>query len=306
MPVPQLPRNTYPQPPRVQLQPASSGEALARSRGLTDRDMALLSYLDRHRVLTALQVTRLLFGSPHHARHRLTALYQRGVLARFRREVWPGSQPWRYTLGHVGATVHAATTDSPLPKPSTVTEKVLRLAHSPHTEHLLGVNEFFTRLAGHARIRDGCALGQWWPETITADACGGIVRPDGYGEYTDPNGTIGFFYEYDTGTETLDTLIDKITKYAELARAGIAKPVLFQLPSTTRERHLHEAITRRWPGKAPVPVATLAADHPPSHEPATDAVWLPAGQTGRHALTHLAARLARPARSHRAMRPEAA
>jgi hypothetical protein len=61
-----------------------------------------------------------------------------------------------------------------LPKPSTVTEKVLRLAHSPHTEHLLGVNEFFTRLAGHARLPDGCALRQWLPETITADACGGI------------------------------------------------------------------------------------------------------------------------------------
>ncbi|WP_162829973.1 replication-relaxation family protein [Amycolatopsis palatopharyngis] len=288
----------------MQLQPASNGEALARSRGLTERDMSLLSYLDRHRVLTALQVTRLLFGSAHHARHRLTALYQRGVLARFRREVWPGSQPWRYTLGHVGATVHAAATDTPLPKPSAVTEKVLRLAHSPHTEHLLGVNEFFTHLAGHARLHEGCALGQWWPETITADACGGIVRPDGYGEYTDPNGTLGFFYEHDTGTETLHTLTDKITKYAELAQAGIGKPVLFRLPSVARERHLHEAITRRWPGRLPVPVATFAADHPAPNEPATDAVWLPVGQTRRRALTQLPAPLGAPA--HRVPRRGAA
>ncbi|WP_052372387.1 replication-relaxation family protein [Amycolatopsis taiwanensis] len=252
--------------------------------------MSLLSYLDRHRVLTALQVTRLLFGSPHHARHRLTALYNRGVLARFRREVWPGSQPWRYTLGHVGATVHAAATDNPLPKPSTVTEKVLRLANSPHTEHLLGVNEFFTRLAGAARAHNGCVLRQWWPETITADACGGIVRPDGYGEYTDPHGTLGFFYEHDTGTETLDTLTDKITKYAELARAGITKPVLFRLPSLAREQHLHVAITRRWPAGVPVLIATTAADHSAPCEPATDAVWLPAGHTRHHTLTELAAR----------------
>lgn len=306
MPVPQLPRNTYPQPPRVQLQPASTNEALTRSRGLTERDLALLSYRDRHRVLTALQVTRLLFGSPHHARHRLTALYQRGVLARFRREVWPGSQPWRYTLGHVGATVHAAATDTALPKPSTVTEKVLRLAHSPHTEHLLGVNEFFTRLAGAARAHDGCTLAQWWPETITADACGGIVRPDGYGEYTDPHGTIGFFYEHDTGTETLDTLTDKITKYAELARAGIGKPVLFWLPSIARERNLHDAITRQWPAGAPVPVATTTADHPAPNEPAADAVWLPAGQTRRRALTQFAARLGAPAHPHPAPRRAAA
>lgn len=286
MPVPRLPRNTYPQPPRVQLQPASAGEALARSRGLTDRDLSLLTYLHRHRVLTALQITRLLFGSPHHARHRLTALYQRGVLARFRREVWPGSQPWRYTLGHIGAAVHAAATDQPLPKPSAVTEKVLRLAHSPHTEHLLGVNEFFTHLAATARTHDGCTLAQWWPDTITADACGGIVRPDGYGEYTDPHGTIGFFYEHDTGSETLDTLTAKITKYADLARAGIIKPVLFGLPSTAREQNLHDAITRQWPAGTPIPIATTA-DHPAAHNPATDPVWLRPGHTHRHRITQL-------------------
>ncbi|MBE1574800.1 replication-relaxation family protein [Amycolatopsis roodepoortensis] len=279
----------------MQLQPASTGEALARSRGLTDRDLYLIGYLDRHRVLTALQITRLLFGSPHHARHRLAALYHRGVLARFRREVWPGSQSWRYTLGHVGAAVHAAATDAPLPKPSAVTEKVLRLAHSPHTEHLLGVNEFFTVLAGHARTRPGCALRKWTPEAVTADACGGIVRPDGYGEYSDPHGTIGFFYEHDTGTETLDTLTDKITKYAELARSGIRRPVLFGLPSIARERNLHDAWARRWPTGPPVTVATTATG---DTAVATDAVWLPAGHQQRRTLTQLAPRRATSARRH--------
>ncbi|MFE5505427.1 replication-relaxation family protein [Amycolatopsis japonica] len=291
MPASRLPRNSNTHPLKVEIEPVSTGDALARSRGLTDRDLSLLGYLDQHRVLTALQVMRLLFGSPHHARHRLAALYHRGVLARFRREVWPGSQSWRYTLGHVGAAVHAAATDAPLPKPSAVTEKVLRLAHSPHTEHLLGVNEFFTVLTGHARTNPGCVLRKWTPETVTADACGGIVRPDGYGEYRDLHGTIGFFYEHDTGTETLDTLTDKITKYAELARSGIRQPVLFGLPGPGRERNLHDAWARRWPTGPPVTVATTSTG---DTAVVTDPVWLPAGSHVRRTLTQLAT----PARRH--------
>jgi hypothetical protein len=281
----------------VQLRHATSTEALELARGLTDRDRSLITYLSRHRVLTPVQITRLLFGSTHHARHRLATLHERGVLARFRRDIWPGSQPWRYTLGHVGATVHAAATDAPLPKPSTITEKVLRLAHSAHTEHLLGVNEFFTTLAGHARTHPGCGLRQWWPESITADACAGIVRPDGYGDYTDPQGEIGFFYEHDTGTETLDTLTEKITKYSTLARAGVGNPVLFGLPSAQREEHFHAALNGSWPAGPPVLVATAetpnTTGHTASKRPviglAADPVWRPVGYSRRLRLTQLPA-----------------
>lgn len=177
MPVPRLPRNSSSGPPRVEIVSATMADAVARSRGMTARDMTLLAYLDRHRVLTAVHVFRLLFNSDDHARHRLTALHARGVLARFRRAVWPGSQPWHYTLGVVGAAVHAAATGAPLPRPAHVTEKIMRLAHSPHTDHLLGVNKFFVALTHHARTHDGAALEQWWPEDTTAEACGGIVRP---------------------------------------------------------------------------------------------------------------------------------
>jgi hypothetical protein len=301
--VPQRLRTLSPQPPRVQLRHATSTEALELARGLTDRDLSLITYLHRHRVLTPVQITRVLFGSAHHARHRLATLHARGVLARFRRDIWPGSQPWRYTLGHVGAIVHAAATDAPLPKPSTITEKVLRLAHSAHTEHLLGVNDFFTTLAGHSRTHPGCELRQWWPETTTAEACGGIVRPDGYGEYSDPHGTIGFFYEHDTGTETLNTLTDKITKYGTLVRAGVGNPVLFELPNRQREQHFHAELADRWPAGPPVLVATAATTtaHPdstnttghavtsawPAMNLASDALWLPAGTKHRLPLTQL-------------------
>jgi hypothetical protein len=293
-------------PPRVDIRPAgrasSPQAALTHSRGLTARDAEVIGYLARHRVLTSLQLARLVFGSYSHARSRLAVLHERGVLARFRRDIWPGSQPWRYTLGPVGAVVHAAATGAALPRPATVTETVLRLAHSSHTEHRLGVNDFFATLAGHAQHHPECTLGEWWPENEIAETCAGIVRPDAYGEYITDGRTVAFFYEYDTGTEPLETLVEKVGKYAELADAGIRKPILFQLPATSREHHLHEALTRRWPVKPPVPVATLPADQlappgdriTPARPSVVDALWLPVGHTRRCALADLAPHAARP------------
>lgn len=222
-------------PPRVEVRPASRADVLTQSRGLTAPDAEVISYLARHRVLTALQLARLVFVSYSHARSRLAVLHERGVLARFRRDIWPGSQPWRYALGPVGAVVHAAATGAALPRPATVAENVLRLAHSAHTEHRLGVNDFFATLAGRARHDPDCALDEWWPESEIGETCAGIVRPDAYGKYTDHDHTLSFFYEHDTGTETIETLVEKVGKYAELADAGIRKPILFQLPSTNRE-----------------------------------------------------------------------
>lgn len=289
-------------PPRVEVRPASRADVLTQSRGLTARDAEVISYLARHRVLTALQLARLVFGSYSHARSRLAVLHERGVLARFRRDIWPGSQPWRYALGPVGAVVHAAATGAALPRPATVIENVLRLAHSAHTEHRLGVSDFFATLAGHARHDRKCALDEWWPESEIGETCAGIVRPDAYGNYTDHDHTLSFFYEHDTGTETIETLVEKVGKYAELADAGIRKPVLFQLPSTNREHNFHVALAQGWPHKAPVPVATLPADQlaVPGFRIASaspsivDALWLPVGHTRRRRLADLAPRNTRP------------
>jgi hypothetical protein len=314
-------------PPRVDVPAGAIADALTRGRGLTDRDHRVIGHLARHRVLTALHVARLEFGSYSHARSRLAQLHHRGVLARFRRDLFPGAQAWRYTLGHTGAVLHAAATDQPLPRPAAITETVLRLAHSSHTEHLLGVNTFFTSLAGHARTHPGHALELWWPEREAARHCGGLLRPDGYSTYTYPapipdpasgrpglaggvssgqsrpaagpsRQSIAFFYEHDNGTESLDTLVAKIDRYGELADAGLGHPVLIRLPTTAREHHLHEALARRWPGRPPVPVATLPADQlaptGPAITPASpsvlDALWMPAGHHQRRTLTQFATR----------------
>ena len=175
-----------------------------------------------------------------------------------------------------------------LPQPKKVHERVLRLAESPHTDHLLGVNDFFVRLAAHARTHSGYALTQWRNEKDTATACGGIVGPDGYGEWTHTSTTaeaassvrVGFFLEYDTGTEPLGTLTDKIDKYIQLAHAGLARPLLLWLPNTTRRDNLRAAITRRHGTRLPITVYCAAPrandlrDNDPLASPAA-AVWLP-------------------------------
>lgn len=279
MPVARHPSDKNPQPHGVQLQPVRLADVLAASDALTDRDLHLLCLLNQHRVFTTVQVARLLFGSATTARHRLVELYRRGVLARFRREIWPGSQPWRYTLGHVGAAVRAAETGAALPRPAATTERVLRLARSPHTDHLLGVNDFFTTLAAHARRTDGCQLARWQPESVTAEACASIVRPDGYGEWIDGGNRVGFFLEHDTGTETLATVVEKIAKYDELARAGIRQRVLVTFTTSTRETHFHHQLADRWPHGTPIPVATTSipsegATQATSAPLAADPVWL--------------------------------
>jgi len=287
MSVPQHSRNNshghtgtrgHPQPgsaPRVQTR-RPTGDLAAISAQLTDRDRRLIEILATHRVLTGEQARRLLFGSGSAARHSLARLHHLAVVARFRREIFPGSQPWRYSLGAAGAALHAAATGKPLPRPAKTAEKLVRLAESPHTEHLLGVNEFFVRLVWHARTHPGCSLSQWRNESDTAQACGGILRPDGYGQWTQDGAAVAFFREHDTGTETITTITDKITKYSQLANAGLALPVLMWFTTPARAEHAWTAIATHHGPRPPAPVYTASA--PAGTSPA-GAVWLAPGTT---------------------------
>ena len=119
------------------------GAALTESGRLTDRDLALIDLLHEHHVLTGDQIARLYFTAAATARHRLVELTRRHVLARFRRRLDVGSQHWRYTLGPVGATLHAAAHGQPLPRPSRIAAQLLALAGSPRLEHLIATNEVF-------------------------------------------------------------------------------------------------------------------------------------------------------------------
>ena len=77
----------------IHITPISLFHTLSETQRLTPRDHHIITLLADHHVLTAEQLVGVGFPNSTRARHRLLLLHQRGVLARFRRYVWPGTQP---------------------------------------------------------------------------------------------------------------------------------------------------------------------------------------------------------------------
>jgi hypothetical protein len=266
--------------------PGSVADAIAAARQLTGRDRELITLLADHRALTTEQIARLFYDHANTARKRLALLTRRGVLARFRTCVRPGSQSWRYTLGALGAMIHAAAHGDTLPTAAKTHEKVLKLAQNPRLNHLLGVNEFFVSLKSHAHNNRECDLAEWWNEQTITEACARIVRPDGYGKWVENGRTTGFFLEYDTGTEKLETVLGKFDGYRELASADVAHPILFLLPGVTRQNNFHRMASTNPAKLGGLTVASAALDDLATTGPA-DAVWLLAGTRTRYRLIDL-------------------
>jgi predicted transcriptional regulator len=265
---------------------------------LTARDHTIIAWLGDHGVLTTDQVAFALFPSVDVAQRRLRLLTGLGLLQRFRPlKLDGGSYPFHYVLDHLGALVLAVQRGADTPRPAQTRARMQALTRRPDLGHLLGVNQFFTDLAGYARTHPGASLDRWWPtarclqggvfaadpDDITQGAYVAPIRPDAHGVFTDhvpgqPGGseslslvTVPFFLEHDTGTESLAVLVRKIDGYQRLARqTGHRWPVLFWLHSGTRERHLHEQLAHA--SRPTVTVATAARDRTQGLNPA-DAIW---------------------------------
>jgi hypothetical protein len=96
------------------------------------------------------------------------------------------------------------------------------------------------------------------------------VRPDGYGRWRQHQTEVDFFVEYDTGSEPLAKVTDKLAGYEDLAAAtDLWTPTLFWVRSPGREASLREAFAR---SRSPVNVATA---HPLGGRGPAEAVWLP-------------------------------
>src|ERR1019366_3607199 len=88
---------------------------------------------------------------------------------------------------------------------------------------LLGMAQKF--LAGRTGadvvcLPPGRELGAPLPEALCAREWGEVVRPDGYGIWTEADISIPFLLEYDNGTERLERLAGKLDGYARLAAAA--------------------------------------------------------------------------------------
>jgi hypothetical protein len=283
------------------------GRATRRSRDLvlavqprlTDRDRTLLGWLYDHQLLTTAQIAHALFPSLDFAQKRLLKLLDAALLDRFRPlRHGGGSYPWHYLLAQPGLELVAAARGDELPRRDAALARRRSLTRTRLLTHLLGVNQFFIDLAGHARLHPdtGGGLQRWLSarQCQTWGAFGPIaitrVRPDGHGVWREHGQTVPFYLEYDTGTETLDEIASvKIARYREhVQSSGPRWPVLVSLHSAVRERNLHRRLAT---GKLPLPVATYARDHAAAAgDSPADQAWLVHGadRVGRLRLAELA------------------
>jgi hypothetical protein len=260
---------------------------------LTDRDHILLGWLADHGVLTSFQIAHALYPSVDFAQRRLRALSQtKGLLGRFRPfRAEGGTYPYHYLLSQLGTDVVAAQRGEEIPRRDQARRRRWYLTNRANLPHLLGVNQFFTDLAGYARAHPEAMLERWWPAARLTSMSGFMepgdsptllvrtprVRPDGHGIFTEHERRVPFYLEYDTGTEPLPVLIAKLDGYEDLARATRrVYPVLFWLHSRVREQHLHQRLSD---AGIRYPVAT-AVREPTAGTNAAEAVWWLHGHPG--------------------------
>jgi hypothetical protein len=267
----------------------SYGEALAGRHGawdldrrllaalgrLTERDRVLCRLLDDHRVLTSAQVCDVGFTGERRARTRLAELYEMDVLDRFRNRTGGNPRPFHWVLGPLGLALIAAEHGVDVDDLRWRTSLMHDLATSQRLGHLEGLNGFFTALLRSARTKVGCSLDEWWSERRCAAKWGTVVRPDGFGVWSEAGGSLPFMFEFDNGTERLDRLAAKLDGYAKLDRAtGHSNLVLFSFPSDRREREARRVLAHR-----SVLVATSARSDGAAPD---EDIWQPVGSSGAH------------------------
>lgn len=168
-----------------------------------------------------------------------------------------------------------------MPRRAAHAEQLTRIAASMHIDHLVAVNDFFTRITASARGRSDLALTEWRSESEAVDLTGGMIRPDAAATVTATGRDLAFWFEHDTGSETLTRVAAKADRYAKHL-AGAGRVLLFELSSETREANLHRELAgRHWP----FPIATSILQR--SADP-VGRVWRRVDRDGLCGLTELA------------------
>ncbi|MEU8001542.1 replication-relaxation family protein [Catellatospora sp. NPDC049111] len=250
---------------------------------LNARDYTIAHLLDEHTALTTPQLAAVLFGSPITCQHRLNSLRKLQFVDRFIRNQPTRPRPMCWVAGPLAARYVALSREENPPTPKAVQQRAERIMASPKLDHLLGVNGFFVALAAHARTHPAARLARWWSERSSSAAYGRRVRPDGHGVWTEGTASVGFFVEYDTGTEPIGRLLDKLPAYRQLRDdGGPDYPVLFVLHSPVREQHLHQRLSA---GLGTT--VTVATTSPQAGSDPAAAVWQVVGDGRRRRLADL-------------------
>ena len=231
----------------------------------TPRDRYLAAMLYEHRALTARQIAELAFPSLRAANRRLAELAQLAVTDRTAARTSPHTTgPYLYTLGPAGALLVGAAHDLSVKELRYDRAVLLRQAARPDLPHTLGCNTLMIHLAVRHRTDPSVRLTTWWGPISCLRLWGDAIRPDAYAVTTHQPATagsgLGWFFEYDTGTESITQLAAKLRAYHRFSQNYTGHhPVLIHLPTTSREQRLHEVIAETY-GPSPVPVATTTGE----------------------------------------------
>lgn len=254
---------------------------------LTDRDRLILRTLSTHRVLTTHQIADLAFNSGITARHRMQQLVKVGVVDSFRPRADRGSRPLHFVLTATGATTVAVDTgeDERSAVRRARRDRTLGVASASRLQHLLGVNGFHTALVAEAHgSRDEAGVVRWLAERELRPGSEQYVRvrPDAVDIWREGDEECAFALEFDTGSERLARLAEKIDGYAALFdRTGHdawlfpewfgERPalVVFCFTRLGREQNAR-AVFRRAGGGVPLATGVWGGEGSPA-----GALWLP-------------------------------
>ncbi|WP_150241525.1 replication-relaxation family protein [Nocardiopsis quinghaiensis] len=206
---------------------------------ITDRDRQILAGLWEHRVMTTHHLHHIYFpdAGPRRARSRLLTLHRYGVLNRFRRHAHDRNAPDHWVLSPTGAVLVALHQGREPDALKFRADRALAVAHSPQLNHMLGLAQ--TRVDFlHSARQCGAEVEQWCGERECERRYGYDVRPDAQVYWNQGGVRLRAFVEYDTGTESLTQLKNKMRGYKRLTRyRTLAAVVLFVVHSTEREHN---------------------------------------------------------------------
>ncbi|WP_174546363.1 replication-relaxation family protein [Nocardiopsis dassonvillei] len=206
---------------------------------ITSRDRQILAGLWEHRVMTTHHLHRIYFpdAGPRRARSRLLTLYRYGVLNRFRRHAHDRNAPDHWVLTPTGAVLLALHQGKEPDALKFRADRALAVAHSPQLDHMLGLAQTRGDFLDSAR-QCGAQVEQWLGERECERRYGYDVRPDAQVRWNQEGVRLTAFVEYDTGSESLTQLKNKMRGYKRLTRYRTpAAVVLFALHSTEREKN---------------------------------------------------------------------
>jgi Replication-relaxation len=223
---------------------------------LSDRDQAILTDLERIRVLTGAQLQRLHFasidaGSRARDRRRvLTRLTDLDLVSTLDRRIGgirAGSTGHVYTLTPAGQRFQAVHRSQQPP----VRLRRLRTPGAPFLNHALAISEVYVTLVETSRTHS------FQVSTFdTEPACwhpagnGRSLHPDAYLVLATPTHQDCWWLEIDQATESLPRITRKCRAYLDFLTHGGVGPdgvpprILFTTPDTARSSNIQKVITK--------------------------------------------------------------